>query len=107
VAAAIEGNTTEDIDKAVHEYILNKDAYPTPIDYLHFPKSVCTSVNEVLCHGIPDNRVLREGDTVNIDVTSYLDGHHGDNSAMVEIGEVHPDVHSLNDVTRFGMNEGI
>ena len=59
---------------------------------MHFPKSVCTSVNEVLCHGIPDERKLRDGDTVNIDVTCYLDGFHGDNSAMVGIGNVHPDV---------------
>jgi methionyl aminopeptidase len=67
--AAVEGNTTDDIDEAVHNNIISADAYPTPIDYLHFPKSVCTSVNEVLCHGIPDNRPLSNGDYVNIDVT--------------------------------------
>lgn len=60
--AAVQGATTDDIDKAVHEHIIKHDAYPTPIDYMHFPKSVCTSVNEVLCHGIPDERPLRSGD---------------------------------------------
>lgn len=60
--AAKLGGTTNDIDKAVHDHIIKHDAYPTPIDYMHFPKSVCTSVNEVLCHGIPDDRPLRNGD---------------------------------------------
>jgi len=105
--AAIEGNTTEDIDKAVQDYIVSKDAYPSPIDYCHFPKSVCTSVNEVLCHGIPDNRPLRSGDSVNIDVTCFTHGCHGDNSLMVEIGEVHPDIKRLNQVTRYAMNQAI
>jgi len=90
--AAKEGATTEDIDLAVHNYIVSKDAYPSPIDYIHFPKSVCTSVNEVLCHGIPDNRPLRSGDSINIDVTCFTHGCHGDNSLMVEIGDVHPDI---------------
>jgi methionyl aminopeptidase len=66
---------------------------------MHFPKSVCTSVNEVICHGIPNKRVLRNGDWINLDVTLYLDGVHGDNSAMVTVGEVHPDVLRLIAVT--------
>lgn len=86
---------------------MSKDAYPSPIDYMHFPKSVCTSVNDVLCHGIPDNRKLRSGDSVNIDVTCFVNGCHGDNSLMVEIGDVHPDVKKLNRVTRYAMNMAI
>lgn len=105
--ACLQGNTTEDIDRAVHEHIISHDAYPTPIDYLHFPKSVCTSVNEVLCHGIPDNRPLVSGDYCNIDVTCYLNGYHGDNSAMVTIGDVHPDIKNLIRVTREAMYKAI
>lgn len=63
-------------------------AYPTPLGFMHFPKSVCTSVNEVLCHGIPDLRPLRNGDFINFDVTLFYDGYHGDTSAMVCIGDV-------------------
>lgn len=107
IKAAQLGNTTEDIDIAVHEHIIKNDAYPTPIDYIHFPKSVWTSVNEVLCHGIPDNRPLRDGDYVNIDVTWYIDGYHGDNSAMVMIGDVHQDVKNLIRVTREAMYKAI
>ena len=115
--AARLGGTTNDIDKAVHDYIIKHDAYPTPIDYMHFPKSVCTSVNEVLWHGIPDDRPLKEGDYCklnififllgNIDVTCYLNGFHGDNSAMVEIGEVHPDIKKLIRITREAMFKAI
>jgi methionyl aminopeptidase len=107
MAAAKIGATTNDIDKAVHDHIISHDAYPTPIDYMHFPKSVCTTVNEVLCHGIPDDRPLLNGDYVNIDVTWYLDGHHGDNSAMVMVGEVHQDIQNLIRVTREAMYKAI
>ena len=107
IKAAVQGNTTEDIDKVVHDHIISHNAYPTPIDYLHFPKSVCTSVNEVLWHGIPDNRPLRNGDYVNIDVTCYQDGYHGDNSAMVAIGEVDPEIQDLIRVTRESMFKAI
>ena len=67
------GVTTEEIDKAVHQATIEAGAYPSPLNYGQFPKSVCTSVNECICHGIPDSRPLREGDIVNIDVTVYLD----------------------------------
>lgn len=99
---------TETIDKEIHNFIINKEAYPTPIGFMHFPKSVCTSVNEVLyysnsliysCHGIPDLRPLEEGDCLNIDITLFKDGVHGDNSVMVQIGEVHPDVRQLIETT--------
>lgn len=66
------GVTTEEIDQAVHKMAIERGAYPSPLNYGKFPKSVCTSVNECICHGIPDNRPLKEGDIINIDVTVYL-----------------------------------
>ncbi|MCY3925570.1 MAG: type I methionyl aminopeptidase [bacterium] len=82
------GTTTDAIDAVVHAEVLDRGAYPSPLGYRTFPKSVCTSVNEVICHGIPDSRPLAAGDIVNIDVTVYLDGVHGDTSAMFCVGEV-------------------
>ncbi|XP_047953399.1 methionine aminopeptidase 1B, chloroplastic-like, partial [Salvia hispanica] len=72
--------TTNEIDKAVHQMIIDAGAYPSPLGYGGFPKSVCTSVNECMCHGIPDSRQLQDGDIINIDVTVYLNGYHGDTS---------------------------
>src|SRR5690606_30484561 len=63
------GVTTEEIDKAIHEFIISKDCYPSPLNYWNFPRSCCTSINEVICHGIPDTRPLEEGDIINIDVS--------------------------------------
>lgn len=82
------GITTDEIDRAVHSMIVNAGAYPSPLNYGGFPKSVCTSVNECICHGIPDSRVLQEGDILNIDVTVYLHGYHGDTSRMFTVGQV-------------------
>jgi methionyl aminopeptidase len=94
--------TTDDIDKIVHDFIISNNAYPTPIGFMDFPKSVCTSVNEgkdiifmnflVCCHGIPNLRPLEAGDYLNIDVTLYLDGVHGDSSVMVKIGDINKDI---------------
>jgi len=81
------GVTTDEIDAVVHEESLKRGAYPSPLNYHGFPKSCCTSVNEVICHGIPDNRPLAEGDIVNVDITCYLDGYHGDCSEMFVAGE--------------------
>jgi methionyl aminopeptidase len=81
------GVTTDEIDRAVHKMIIDNNAYPSPLNYGGFPKSVCTSVNECVCHGIPDCRPLEDGDIVNIDVTVYLDGYHGDTSRMFAVGE--------------------
>jgi len=81
------GVTTDSIDKAVHEMIVQGGAYPSPLGYGGFPKSVCTSINECICHGIPDSRPLQDGDIVNIDVTVFLDGHHGDTSRMFLVGD--------------------
>lgn len=73
------GVTTDEIDRVVHEACIERDVYPSPLNYYNFPKSVCTSVNEVICHGIPDYREVQDGDIVNIDVTVYTKGgYHGD-----------------------------
>ncbi|CAO2043655.1 unnamed protein product [Urochloa humidicola] len=80
--------TTDEIDKAVHKMIIAAGAYPSPLGYGGFPKSVCTSVNECMCHGIPDSRELQDGDIINIDVTVYLNGYHGDTSKTFLCGEV-------------------
>jgi len=81
-----EGTTTDEIDAAVHAMVVDAGAYPSPLLYKGFPKSVCTSVNEVVCHGIPDSRPLRRGDLVNVDVTVFLEGMHGDTSATMVVG---------------------
>ncbi len=82
------GVTTDHLDAITHQAAIERGAYPSPLGYRGFPKSVCTSVNEVICHGIPDDRPLEAGDIVNIDVTVYLDGVHGDTNATFEVGEV-------------------
>jgi methionyl aminopeptidase len=102
-----EGMTTDDIDKIIHEYIISKDCYPSAIGYMGFPKSLCTSVNEVLCHGVPNQRKLNNGDYVNFDVTTFYKGLHGDTSGMALIGNVHPDVQKLMRVTREAMYKAI
>jgi len=80
------GVTTDEIDAAVHAACVERGAYPSPLNYRNFPKSCCTSVNEVICHGIPDKRPLEDGDIINIDITVYLDGYHGDCSEMFVVG---------------------
>jgi methionyl aminopeptidase len=80
------GITTEALDKLCHDYIIARGATPAPLNYNGFPKSICTSINHVVCHGIPDNRKLKDGDIINIDVTVILDGWHGDTSRMFYVG---------------------
>lgn len=87
-AAIAPGVTTDELDRIGHEYILDHGAYPSPLGYRHFPKSLCTSVNEVICHGIPDDRPLQDGDIVNIDITAYIGGVHGDTDATYLVGDV-------------------
>ena len=89
-AAAViaPGVTTDELDRIGHEYMLDHGAYPSPLGYRSFPKSLCTSVNEVICHGIPDDRPLEDGDIVNIDITAYIGGVHGDTDATYLCGEV-------------------
>jgi methionyl aminopeptidase len=81
------GVTTDELDRVAHEYMCDHGAYPSTLGYRGFPKSLCTSVNEVICHGIPDSTVLRDGDIVNLDVTAYIGGVHGDTNATYVCGE--------------------
>ncbi|WPF83754.1 type I methionyl aminopeptidase [Sanguibacter sp. 4.1] len=82
------GVTTDELDRIGHEYMLDHHAYPSTLGYRGFPKSLCTSINEVICHGIPDSTVLEDGDIVNVDVTAYIGGVHGDNNATFLVGDV-------------------
>lgn len=95
------GMSTAEIDKLVYDYTVSHGAIPAPLNYEGFPKSVCTSVNEVVCHGIPDpGRILKEGDIINVDVTTILDGYYGDASRMYCIGTVTPEAEKLVRVTK-------
>eukprot|EP00210_Caulerpa_lentillifera_P000164 g159.t1 len=94
------GVTTDYIDKKAHDMIIENGAYPSPLNYGKFPKSICTSVNECVCHGVPDSTVLRDGDVLNIDITVFLNGHHGDTSRMVLVGEVKDEAKKLIDANR-------
>ena len=95
----VPGVTTGHLDKICHEFTLDNGATPAPLGYRGFPKSICTSVNHVVCHGIPGDKVLREGDVVNIDVTPILDGWHGDSSRMYPVGKIGVKAQRLIDVT--------
>ena len=101
------GITTNDIDVLVHDLTIEAGAYPSPLNYHGYPKSVCTSVNEVICHGIPDSTVLRDGDIINLDVTCYLDGVHGDTNATFFVGDVDDMNRKLVRVTEECMWKGI
>lgn len=102
-----EGMTTLEIDELVHEETLANNATPAPLNYNGFPKSVCTSLNDVICHGIPDNTVLKEGDIINVDVTTILDGYYGDASRMFMIGKVSDEAARLVQVAKECLDVGI
>lgn len=101
------GITTDAIDRFVHDTTLAAGAYPSPLGYRGYPKSVCTSVNEVICHGIPDSRRLADGDIINIDVTVYREGVHGDTSVTLMVGDVDSHSRRLVDHTRAALFKGI
>lgn len=101
------GVTTDELDRIGHEFIISHNAYPSCLGYMGFPKSLCTSINEVVCHGIPDDRPLEDGDIVNVDITAYYDGVHGDTCAMFEVGNVDEESHLLIERTRNAMMRGI
>lgn len=101
------GITTAEIDNWVNTAITEAGAYPATLNYHGFPASVCTSINEVICHGIPGDRILKEGDIVNVDVTSVLDGYYGDASRMFMIGEVSAEARKLVEVARECLYLGI
>jgi methionyl aminopeptidase len=104
----VPGITTEQINTWVHDMTIAAGAVPAPLNYRGYPKSVCTSINEVICHGIPTaERVLQEGDILNIDVTSILDGYYGDSSRMFLVGEVSESARRLVEATRRAMYLGI
>jgi len=104
----VPGITTEELDRLCHDFILDHGAIPAPLNYRGFPKSICTSINHVVCHGIPGDRRLMEGDIINIDITVILDGWHGDTSRMFLVGDKTPiKARRLVEVTYEAMMRGI
>ena len=102
------GVTTDELNTICHEYIVNEQkAIPAPLNYRGFPKSICTSVNHVICHGIPGNKKLKKGDIINIDITVIKDGYHGDNSRMYYVGKPSILAKRICDVARESMMIGI
>ena len=101
------GITTNDIDALCYEFINDNDAYSAPLFYRGFPKSCCTSVNHIICHGIPQNKILNEGDIINVDVTAFKNDWHGDTSRMFHVGEVSVKAKKLTDVTYNSMMKAI
>jgi methionyl aminopeptidase len=101
------GVTTDDLDRIGHEFLCDHGAYPSTLGYRGFPKSLCSSVNEVVCHGIPDSRRIEDGDIVNIDITAFLDGVHGDTNATFLAGDVDEESRLLVERTKEAMERGI
>jgi methionyl aminopeptidase len=101
------GVTTDELDRIGHEFLCDHGAYPSTLGYRGFPKSLCSSVNEVVCHGIPGNQVVEDGDIVNIDITAYLDGVHGDTNATFLAGDVDEESRLLVERTREALERGI
>jgi methionyl aminopeptidase len=101
------GVTTDEIDRVVHEFFIDHGAYPSTLGYKGFPKSCCTSLNEVICHGIPDSTGLEDGDIINVDVTAYIGGVHGDTDATFLVGDVSEEATLLVERTREAMMRGI
>lgn len=101
------GVTTDELDRIGHEFLVDHGAYPSTLGYRGFPKSLCSSVNEVICHGIPDSRVIEDGDIVNIDITAFLDGVHGDTNATFLAGDVDEESRLLVERTREALERGI
>jgi methionyl aminopeptidase len=101
------GMTTNEIDELGHDFVIARGAYPSTLGYRGFPKSLCTSLNEVICHGIPDDTVIEEGDILNVDITAYLDGMHGDTNRTFIVGETRPDVADLVTRTEEALRRGI
>lgn len=101
------GVTTQRLDELAFQFAMDNGAYPAPLDYRGYRKSICTSINHVVCHGIPDDKPMREGDIVNIDVTLIVDGWHGDSSRMYAVGEIPRRAERLIDVTYESLLRGI
>ncbi|TAM70021.1 MAG: type I methionyl aminopeptidase [Microbacteriaceae bacterium] len=101
------GATTEELDIIGHDFMVSEGAYPSTLGYRGYPKSLCSSVNEVICHGIPDDTVLEDGDIVNIDITAYKNGMHGDSNRTFIVGSASEEVTLLVERTRDALNRGI
>ncbi|MFB4274685.1 MULTISPECIES: type I methionyl aminopeptidase [unclassified Nonomuraea] len=101
------GVTTDELDRIGHEFLIDHNAYPSTLGYKSYPKSLCTSINEVICHGIPDDTVLRDGDIVNVDITAFIGGVHGDTDATYLVGEVDEESRLLVERTREAMMRAI
>ncbi len=101
------GITTDELDSIGHDFIIAGGAYPSTLGYRGFPKSLCSSINEVICHGIPDDTVLEDGDIVNIDITVFKDGVHGDSNQTFTVGQVRPEAAELIERTRESLSRGI
>ncbi|MCA2227486.1 type I methionyl aminopeptidase [Nonomuraea aurantiaca] len=101
------GVTTDELDRIGHEFLVDHGAYPSTLGYKGYPKSLCTSINEVICHGIPDDTVLRDGDIVNVDITAFIGGVHGDTDATYLVGEVDEESRLLVERTREAMMRAI
>jgi methionyl aminopeptidase len=101
------GMSTNELDVIVHDFLISNGAYPSTLGYRGFPKSCCTSVNEIICHGIPDDLEIQDGDIVNIDVTAYLDGFHGDSNQTFKVGHVSEEVSLLVDRTKESLERAI
>src|SRR5262245_27515796 len=101
------GVTTDEIDRVVHEFLCDHGAYPSTLGYRGFPKSCCTSLNEVICHGIPASTVIEDGDIINIDVTAYIGGVHGDTDATFCVGNVSQEARDLVERTHEAMMRGV
>lgn len=101
------GVTTDELDAIAHDYLVERGAYPSTLGYRGFPKSCCTSLNEVVCHGIPDDTVLEDGDILNVDITAFFEGMHGDTNRMYLVGEVAEEDRLLVERTREALMRGI
>ena len=105
--AVAPGVTTDELDAIGHEFLLDHQAYPSTLGYRSFPKSLCSSLNEVICHGIPDSTVLQDGDICNIDITAYIDGVHGDTNATFLVGDVDEESRLLVERTEESLSRAI
>lgn len=101
------GVTTDQLDRLAHEFLVSQGAYPSTLGYRGYPKSICSSINEVICHGIPDDTVLQDGDIVNIDITAFLNGFHGDSNRTFAVGAIAEEVQLLIERTHEAMMRGI
>lgn len=101
------GVTTDELDKIAFDFTMSNEAKPSPLGYHGYPKSICTSVNDVICHGVPDGTVLKEGDIINLDITCYKFGFHGDTSATFYVGQVSERAKKITEAAKQAMMEGI